>query len=457
MKQRLDEALSNVRFDERMEGSVRQKIEASKEIRQVEKRSRISRRMQLVLAACLCMVMLTGVCFAMDLPQRLFSQMGIVLEPVNLTSVSEGIELNVLGAAADQDSAEVYFTLRDLKGDRISEKTSVYDFRLTGVGVLGCIKDGYDPETKTAAFHLEGDAGKNLKGKKIKLSLTSLIDGDSDLILNESNLSPAEILKEQETAGTKPQMVAKSKVPNAAPYWNCQNEEGIPYQKPMMKEDQMPLLPIGTMNLKIPGVDWATITNLGYQDGWLHIQARYDLNQRGENHGYLCLIDGQGQETDHPILNQPYLNEESYLEEFIIRVEDPADLAGLRIGGSFTDCGPLLKGDWNAAFRLDGMTTEAVPGSLTDERGTVDRIELSMMGVTLYGTDSAEETGMVKNSMADRQVSLKKLDGGIVEAPSARSVFDGTDICCKYRTLSGVDPAEITAVIIDGREYPTGR
>lgn len=458
MKQRLDERLSNVRFDEQMSGQVMERIageqgESYGSERMGDRGGSLrnikgtKRRFQIIIAASLCIVLLTGVCFAAELPQRLMSKMGILLEPIQQTCVFDGIELNVLGAARDEDSAEVYFTLRDLEGDRISEDTSVYDFNLSKFGVVGCIKDGYDPKTRTASFYLEGDGGADLEGKKLELSVTLLVNGASDMKLFGSEISPEELLDKQQQSSEKGKLIAADSAENAVDFWNCQNQEGVDHREAAGDMSGMQLLPEGNMNVMIPGLDWASVSNVAYQDGWLHLQVKYDLEKKGENHGYFCLLNADGTEADNAVLNKPYVEPQRELEEFIIRVEEPEKLREMKLGGRFTEIKQEIKGEWKSVFRLEKAEVKTIPYSLTDERGAIDRVSLSVMGVTLYGTPLAEE-----NPASERQVAVRLKDGKLLEAEGARSVVNENTAYCKYRLSGIMDISEITDIIVDGHE-----
>ena len=53
---------------------------------------------------------------------------GTVLQPINMADEYDGIELKTLAAINDDDMVYIYFTLTDLKENRIDSKIDIYDF-----------------------------------------------------------------------------------------------------------------------------------------------------------------------------------------------------------------------------------------------------------------------------------------------------------------------------------------
>ena len=104
------------------------------------------------------------------------------LKPVQLSCVDNGIELTVVSADVDGDTASVYIGLRDLEGDRIDETCDLYDsygIHMPSDMVGTCSFSHFDEETKTALFLVEisrGD-GKKIRGDKLTFTLREFLSG----------------------------------------------------------------------------------------------------------------------------------------------------------------------------------------------------------------------------------------------------------------------------------------
>lgn len=182
MKNAIDQSLRRLQLDDQAQRKIMERIQLLESMERgavssktvlAEGRSPLlhtggrKRSMRVLVALLLLIFALSALCIAAELPWKFIN----FFEAVNETSVYDGIELKVTSAAADDDSVMIFYTLRDLEGDRISEATSAYDYFLSGPTTIGNIRDGYDEKTKTAAFFLIGDNGSGLKGHKLEAKL----------------------------------------------------------------------------------------------------------------------------------------------------------------------------------------------------------------------------------------------------------------------------------------------
>lgn len=114
-----------------------------------------------LIAACLCAAMaVTALAVSPGLREALGDFWPYSQTIEGMTAVDQGIEVKVVSALSDGNVIRLYFTARDLTGDRLDEFTST-NFQMDMPQTNGRWKSGtlylselvsYDPETKTALF-----------------------------------------------------------------------------------------------------------------------------------------------------------------------------------------------------------------------------------------------------------------------------------------------------------------
>lgn len=449
MKNAIDQSLYGLQLDEYARRKIMERILALEsmecggtccESAPVRGRSPIlhsggrKRSMRVLVAVLLLIFALSALCIAAELPWKFIN----FFEAVNETSVYDGIELKVTSAAADDDSVMIFYTLTDLTGDRLSESSLVYDYFLTGPTTIGNLRDGYDEKTKAASFFIMGDNGSGLKGQKLTYVIKSILEeGPEELYVTQMNVG--ELLTEQSATLGAPSFREYSARQEDS-FWNAQTQKGAELQDSFEEEDRASLLQGDRFEIKFPGVDWATITNMGYHDGWLHIRVRYDESLEDLNYGYPCLTDSEESEWDTAILNSP-LPDGS--EEFIIQVPDVRDLDGLYLSGFYTNNKTLHFGEWKVTFEVKGVSTKTVPCSI--ETGTLSVIKavLSPFGVSIYG--KGERTESIRVQLKDGT----KLDS---EGYNCSGYGETGKFECKYKFEDPLVLEEIQSITIAGEQ-----
>ncbi|MDF2657054.1 MAG: hypothetical protein K0R19_3528 [Bacillota bacterium] len=449
MKNAIDQSLGRLQLDERARRNITERIQVlesrgcegvSCDTAPVIGRSpflhfgRRKRSMRVLVAVLLLIFALSALCIAAELPWKFMN----FFEAVNETSVYDGIELKVTSAAADDDTVMVFYTLRDLEGDRISEATSAYDYFLSGPTTIGNIRDGYDEKTKTAAFFLIGDNGSGLKGHKLTYAISSILDG-SPMELYNTQRNAGELLAEQ-TADLGRPSFREYHARQEDSFWNAQTQKGSNIKDSFEKEDRAALLQDDRLELKFPGVDWVTITNMGYQDGWLHIRVCYDESLVDLNYGYPCLTDSEGREWDTAILNSP-LQDGS--EEFILQVADVQALDDLYLSGFYTNNKTLYQGEWKVTFEVTGVSTKTIPCSIETGTLSVSKAVLSPFGVSIYGKGERTES-----------ICVQLKDGTLLKSESYSCSGDGETgkFECKYKFAEPLVLEEIQSISIAGEQ-----
>lgn len=426
MKRIIDNSLTNVQFDEKNKAAVRKKIE--RQTHQSHYKAnvfrRLNRRMLIPVAACICVFLFTSVSVALELPQKIIG----LFEPVNTSSVYDGIELNIIEAAADQDSMMILFSLRDTIADRITENTGIEEFHLSNVSTLGLVPHHFDTETRTAYFYLIGENGYDMKENKVTLSIDSLTY-DSEL-----HDYPTQISLAQLTQNDSLELFTENSKDPERIRWNAQSTSGSKLREEINLQD-IPILKPDTLSIPYPDLPWITITGAGFADGWLHIQIQYAPEKNEDDHGYLYIADSQGNDLGYPVLNQSF--DHGY-EEYIIRLEEDVPLESLFLAARYTNLSDPITGTWNSTFKIEGVETMEWKCDLNTGALNIRRIALSPLGITIYGTGDFPES-----------VSIKRSDQTIVETGSSSG---NNNESYKYRFDETEELTDIVSILINGTE-----
>lgn len=260
------------------------------------------------------------------------------LKPVQLSCVDNGIELTVVSADVDGDTARVLVGLRDLEGDRVDGTCDLYDsydINLPSDLIGTCSFSHFDEDTKTALFLVEitrGD-GRKIKGDKLTFTLREFLSGSTeyydyvDLNLSQAEMNPAvRMLEDGETRGGggvdgfDPHAITK-----------------------VLAERKALLKP----------VEHVTVMGMGYVDGLLHIQIHYENRYENDGHGYISLKNESGDEN-FGLGSISFWDETgrgSY-DELVFDIS-PEELNNMKPFGCFKSADSIHRGDWEITFPLE--------------------------------------------------------------------------------------------------------
>ena len=242
------------------------------------------------LFACICLAIAVPV-LAMVMPsflallQRVGPVVGGQLQPINLVSEDDGIVMEVVAATNDDDTASIYLTLLDATGARIDRSIELYGFQVKcdGVYLPGTSElVAYDDETDTATIMITAKtagATDTLNGKKLTLYLNSFLSGkqelddvdtgiDLSLVTDKANTTTCDVGGRGISASSSKKLESE-----------LESREKINILKP------------DELDIPIPGIDFARISNIGIVDGRLHVQVRTDRSLSAMNAtGYAALV-----------------------------------------------------------------------------------------------------------------------------------------------------------------------
>lgn len=261
------------------------------------------------------------------------------LKPVQLSCVDNGIELTVISADVEGDTARVFVGLRDLEGDRVDGTCDLYDsydINLPADLIGCCMFEEFDEETRTALFLVEitrGD-GKPIRGDKLTFSLREFLSGSReyydfvDLDLTRAEMNPA-------VRGAD-SLVRRGY--SASDEFDPESVETI-------------LNPDGALAEPLEGV---TIAGMGYVDGRLHIQIHYENGRETDAHGGVSLLKEADSAPEFDLGSISFFDESmaGYVDELIFDIP-PEELENYRAFGYFEAADALHRGNWEITFPLE--------------------------------------------------------------------------------------------------------
>lgn len=402
------------------------------------KKSPFSKGLKVTLATCLCLLLALPVA-ASELFQELVYLVGYeivtALQPINLVSEDNGIRLEVLGALNDEEQVVIYLTLQDLNGDILDETLNIYNYTMDGVSSLNMQTIDYNEETKTATLRLQGNGGKRLNGKSVRFGIQSFLTDTNFYEDVDINLDWIELL-----STTKETIILKDGDSSGGGGLISMNESITEVLKP------------NQMDIKIPNLDFVTITNVGYVNNRLHIQTRW-LEDNIDDHGYFYFTDDSNQKVDIKEGSISFgVNENneteygSIMQEYIYEIS-PEQLETLNLKGYFVSSDTYTEGNWNVKFKLDSTTeTLTQQTNIKQDSATVTDVGISPLGITLN-----IEGELVPE---DWQASLIFKDGSIKTLASRTSMTIQDETTLKFSDPTLLNLENIEAIQINDTKIP---
>lgn len=380
---------------ERIKENVRRRANLNEaESRPLSKKGRrgmsIGRKAGIAASAALALVIATGAADASGLIDlrhmlRFIGEERVeILQPVNEHSEDQGIEMNVLGAVRDGDSAEVYITLKDVVGKRVDEKLRLYDYWVEGGTDLNNSEVmNYDARKREVTLRLLTQGAE--VGDRMSVRIGSFLRGKQEKDGYDSKLDLPALLADQITNTYKTLNRDRDSIGLAA---TAEASEALSAQK------ELRVLNPDAMAVSLPGVDWIKLTNIGFIDGKLHIQFSPDTGMGRYNHAEFYLTDQKGNRQDIDFYRVSWGEVEAdgkvyggKYQEYVFDVSTPQQLKGLKLMGSLLTYDELIKGNWGTTFDLKpkGRTLKG-KAEFGLGKGTVRQVEVSPLGVSLKGT-----------------------------------------------------------------------
>ena len=276
-----------------------------------------------------------GVDAAYDVLYNIAPGVAQTFKPVQKSCIDSGIEMTVISAERSGSEASVYLAMHDTTGTCPDGNWDLFDSYNINVSrdMSGhCSFSDYDPDTHTAYFvvHLQTMDGSDMPRRKVTFSVSELLVG------------------KQHTEGTVEGVDMKNipyEPPTTIPtdFRGMDDIEGYRFLLPSEQALSNPA----------PGV---SVLNAGYIDGAFHILTRYDDIIHTDNHGFMMLVDNEGN-TYGDDANTKWFDywDGSYTDSFteqVIQI-DYDKLAGCTLQGDFVTCQNHISGDWQVTFPLE--------------------------------------------------------------------------------------------------------
>lgn len=281
-----------------------------------------------------------------------------MLKPVNVSCISEGIEMKVISANVAGSEAYIYISMQDLEGNRIDDSFDLYDSynisrSFDGYGT--CEKVDFDKETGIITFLVTvgSNDGKNIKNGKITFSVKESLGGKMNFNDYIDEIDLKKIVLSSETK-------------------QITNRRGAGYdgteEMKIFVDNLESLVPQGKLASPFPGV---TITAIGYVDGKLHIQSLYENIGETDCHGSVQLVNKEGKkirsfcsvsfwdengnaEIQKNLFGKEYIQHFDSYDEQVFEIS-PEELKNCRLFGEFSSHTEYIEGNWSVTFDIKNI------------------------------------------------------------------------------------------------------
>lgn len=319
--------------------------EASENTPKLGKRNSISKLLLVAIIIVMCMAFVvptfsTVVRKPDELLFALFPTIAQKLKPIQMSCEDEGILMEVISADVTDTEANIFISLTDIEGDRLDSTTDLfdsYDIRRPFDSSATCTRVSFDAETKTVTYLISIDWHNTVGvlGSKVTFSLGEILTNKQKY---EGYLNGIDLSKVYEAEST----MKVDSIRGGS--YDDENME-------LLDEDDVYLKPNNNGIADLP-VDEVKLTGMGYIDGKLRIQCYFKNIFEYDNHGYILLVDENGNRI-HGEQSVSFWDSEgcgSY-DETVYDIT-PEELSKCRLYGYFVTCDTNIDGDWEVTFEL---------------------------------------------------------------------------------------------------------
>lgn len=309
---------------------------------------RLKRPVVALVALCICLTMAMPVLAATVEPiyQLMYMVSPSVAQffmPVQKSSESNGIKLEVVSSYIHDNIAEIYVTMQDLTGDRIDGTTDLFDsysINRPFDSSAHCQLIGYEQNTKTATFLITIDewGSQNIAGDKITFSVREFLSHKNKYDGLEIPVELSSILTAERT------QTVSSNGGGGKDYQSYLDFERNPIA--LIPSDPMEAFPVD-------GID---LTGIAYIGGKLHIQTAVKEPLDNDNHGSFYLKDATGTDIS---CNYSFSFSNQYEQpgridyhEYVFDIPQEY-VSKYLLYGDFVTSGMKTKGDWRVTFPLE--------------------------------------------------------------------------------------------------------
>ena len=260
------------------------------------------------------------------------------LKPVRMSCEDNGIKFEVISAYVEGSEAKIFISAQDIDGDKIDETTDLFDSYSINTPFdcrSSCENISYDTKTKTATFLISISQWneQDIIGEKITFRVREMLSNkqEYDMVLSDLDMN---------NISTAPETVTPTHIFGGS---------GTNYSE--VENNFRALKATGILYSPVEGVD---ITAMGYVDGDLHIQVRYENVLKTDNHGYIYFQNNEGEKITCNA-NVEFSTDREYQERYVEYIYDLSDieLAEYDAYGYFVTSDTLITGNWSVTFPLE--------------------------------------------------------------------------------------------------------
>ena len=305
---------------------------------------------------CLCAIIMATPVFAVSndfvysVMYQISPQMAQFFTPIQKSCESNGVEMSVLSCYIHDDTADIYVSMRDVGANIVDESLDLFDSYSINTpfdSTAHCENVDYDENSRTATFLItisQWDK-QEIVGDKLTFTVRSLLYGKKEY---EDYVMPIDLTKTEKTPKTQKQDV----------FYNCSG----------FGEASMEVLAEQDAYKNTTDFGKMSISAIGYIDGCLHIQMKYEDYAENDNHCRIYLNDKQEEYPNYR--NDDLYNEYSvtwYDEntKYIETVYEPnsdystnlfiKEIANYEIMGDFYTTNDAYNGNWKITFQIENM------------------------------------------------------------------------------------------------------
>lgn len=349
-----------------------------------------------------------------------------LLQPIDVLTVDEGIQVEVISAMQDKHSAVIYLAITDLNEERITANLDVYDFSLSKGSSFNAQTIDYDESTRTAIVRIFASNG--LEAKKLNLRVRSLI-GDKTVIEPDVSIQLVQVTKQTLQPLTEDALSGTGGLVPASPTLHT--------------------LPFGNLDIRIPNYDGMKIKNMGISEEKLYIQTEW-LTKHHTNYDYarFYLIDSEGDKKESDFRITYGRNEQGLLQygnnfnEYVFNLSN-SDLSSYRLAPTIYHSVNPIEGNWQVSFNLDSMESKTFSLNENIYDWELTTLELSPLGITLQGKGELKEQQPI-------QAKLYMTDGSTKIVSHYTSMMEDSTFKMTLYPDQMIDFSEIQSIELDG-------
>ncbi len=353
------------------------------------KRCSFAARRMVALVAAFCLILTCSLtAFAATIPTfnnlvyMLNPNLAEFLYPINEFVEDKGIQVEVLSAYNDNHNAVVYFTVQDIAGKgRVDEKLDLCDTcDIDGPCAFNIQMLSYDEKTSTALLVMRGSGGEGMSEKMTTFNISTLMSNKTNYDWYHTGIDIASIID----SNTKSWPISKLEFTGGSE---------LPSNDFSVLEPDVMSIPLGD------GVDFVIISNIGFVDGKLHIQTKWETSF--DNHGQFWLADEKGVvngEANTISYNNYYFRTAEDSEncydnrfakhiEYVFDVSNLEDLSGYNLWADLVEDGTFTEGKWQVNFRM----ADSDHIDIIEMDGYADSVEVTSIGAYINGYNGNSE------------------------------------------------------------------